>query len=149
MPNAAIQFAPIQILDIPQNSPLRNPRRAPSHIDIEGYGTLPITLMTQNLWSSEFKEMKLSVPRRVLYTRPIEAPALPPPVPDSLKPQQSILTIGVSAMLLSAALCCATMLTGHFIVAAIALAVAIIFAISNGWQAALFTLEAQRVQIYS
>lgn len=55
---------------LPYNSPLTDPARCPTHIEIAGYGRVPISIQTQGFFSSAFTPIVPNVPERILYCAP-------------------------------------------------------------------------------
>lgn len=55
------------------NSPFADPATCPTHIEVDGYGRVPINIVRKTLWSNGYTVMKPNVHERVLYTRPANA----------------------------------------------------------------------------
>ena len=66
-------FAPVHMTPeiVDANSPFFNPKTCPTHIEVDGYGRVPISIQKKSFWSDTWTAVTPDVHSRVLYTQPV------------------------------------------------------------------------------
>jgi len=69
---------------ISPTSPLANPATCPTHIEVDGYGRIPVSVFTQSWLTGSPKQIRPNVHERVLFAQPVNpADMVHPPKPPS------------------------------------------------------------------
>lgn len=77
---------PVDNSPMPLHSPLTDPKRCPTHIDVAGYGRIPVQIATKGLFSSTYTNVVPNVAERILHCTPSRPGDVVHPAPQKLAP---------------------------------------------------------------